>query len=282
MVIRSVVGKVMWVGKATVFLVGLAMILALVFGVASTALGANGEPFLLGKKNVASGVSTLIKRGPGPALSLVVKAGQPPLKVNSQARVANLNAASAGRADSAESADSAARADSAANADKLDNKDSSEFLGKTEKAADADKLDGQDSDAFKPSYISPNGFPGAIDLDADRVVCATPSYSPNVAQKVRLDSWLSASPAASQAAWAFEIVHAYSTNNGVTWTSRGIPSTDGTDNEGNWAHATNTEHFSIYPGSSYRFGIMVRRPDQSSASDVDKSACELLAQFMLD
>ena len=38
-----------WVGRATVFLVGLAMILALVFGVVSTAMGANGDPFILGK-----------------------------------------------------------------------------------------------------------------------------------------------------------------------------------------------------------------------------------------
>jgi hypothetical protein len=36
---RSVFGKVMWVGRATVFLVGLAVILALVFGAASVAFG---------------------------------------------------------------------------------------------------------------------------------------------------------------------------------------------------------------------------------------------------
>jgi hypothetical protein len=90
--IRNGLGKVMWVGRATVFLVGLAVILALVFGVASTAFGANGKPFLLGKKNVASAISTLVKQGPGPALNLVVRAGQPPLKVNSSGKVANLNA----------------------------------------------------------------------------------------------------------------------------------------------------------------------------------------------
>ncbi|HJQ28707.1 MAG TPA: hypothetical protein VJ827_05170 [Rubrobacter sp.] len=74
-VIRSAASKVMWVGRATVFVVGLAVILALVVGVASTAFGANGNPFLLGKKNVATAVSTLVKRGAGPALKLQVGSG---------------------------------------------------------------------------------------------------------------------------------------------------------------------------------------------------------------
>ena len=70
---------------------GLALVMALLFGVASMALGATGGNFLLGKKNVASAISTLVKKGPGPALSLVVEANQPPLKVNSTAKVDNLN-----------------------------------------------------------------------------------------------------------------------------------------------------------------------------------------------
>ncbi len=90
--IRSAAGKVMWVGRATVFMVGLAVILALVFGAATTAMGADGKPFLLGKRNVATLASKLINRGEGPALSLKVGEGQPPLAVNSSARVAKLNA----------------------------------------------------------------------------------------------------------------------------------------------------------------------------------------------
>jgi hypothetical protein len=43
--IRSTPGKVMWPGRATVFLVGLAVIPALEFGVASEVLGANGDFF---------------------------------------------------------------------------------------------------------------------------------------------------------------------------------------------------------------------------------------------
>jgi hypothetical protein len=49
--IGSMVSKVMWVGRATVFVVGLAVIVALLFGVATTALGANGDFFKLGRSN---------------------------------------------------------------------------------------------------------------------------------------------------------------------------------------------------------------------------------------
>jgi hypothetical protein len=90
--VRSIFSKAMWVGRATVFLIGLAVILALLFGAASTALGTNGKPFLLGKRNGATNVSTLIKRGVGPALNLKVRDGQPPLAVDSSRKVANLNA----------------------------------------------------------------------------------------------------------------------------------------------------------------------------------------------
>jgi hypothetical protein len=90
---RTVATKVMWVGRATIFLVGLSVILVLIFGVASTALGANGKPFLLGKKNVATAVSTLLRKGAGPALRLKVGSGQPPLVANAAAgKATNLNA----------------------------------------------------------------------------------------------------------------------------------------------------------------------------------------------
>ena len=107
--LRIAAGKIVWVGRATVFLVGLAVILALVVGVTSTALGADGRAFLLGKTNLATTVSTLVKQGTGPALSLRVDSG-PPLAVNSSGKVTNLNA------------------------DTLDGKDSSELAATTPQA----------------------------------------------------------------------------------------------------------------------------------------------------
>lgn len=110
---RGAISKVMWVGRATVFLVGLAVILALVFGAASTALGKNGDPFILGKATntatkvtgligkVATG-SALVVKNPSGGSALDLSVGDPavdpsfktvaPMKVDSQAKVANLNA----------------------------------------------------------------------------------------------------------------------------------------------------------------------------------------------
>jgi hypothetical protein len=104
--LRSAASKVVWVGRATVFMVGLAVILALLLGLASTALGANGQPFILGENNAASALTRLIGNADGStmqvvnndagdndsALSLSVQAGEAPMRVNTSAKVTNLNA----------------------------------------------------------------------------------------------------------------------------------------------------------------------------------------------
>jgi hypothetical protein len=109
----KLVGRVVWIGRATVFLVGLAVVLALVFGAASTALaGAGvGATFNLGKTNSVNAISKLVgstassmlmvdNNGTGTALDLKVgPATTPPadkavapMSVDSQAVVTNLNA----------------------------------------------------------------------------------------------------------------------------------------------------------------------------------------------
>jgi hypothetical protein len=118
--IKNAVSKMMWVGRATVFLIGLAVILALVFGAASMAFAGNGDPWRLGQNNVATAITVLGGAAgvDGPmvrltnnnggtddtALELGVQSGEPPMKVNSSTKVANLNA------------------------DQLDGKDSSNFF----------------------------------------------------------------------------------------------------------------------------------------------------------
>jgi hypothetical protein len=123
-VANRIFSRAMVVGRTAALCVGLAVMLAMALGVASSAVAANGKPFLLGRNNVATAVNTLIKQGPGPALRLRVGAGQPPMAVNSAAQVANLNA------------------------DKVDGMDASSFLTANAKATDADKIDGKDSAQF--------------------------------------------------------------------------------------------------------------------------------------
>ncbi len=105
--IRSTASKVMWVGRATVFLVGLAVILALVLGAATTALSATGGNFILGQPNSADAPTTLTWTGNtdisksalvlkningGFPLQLQAGDGIAPMKVNSATKVAKLNA----------------------------------------------------------------------------------------------------------------------------------------------------------------------------------------------
>src|SRR5919112_3195064 len=111
---RSLVAKVMWVGRATVFMVGLSVMLALLFGIATTALAGNGRGgiFNLGQKNTVNHLTQLVgaptsgamlrvdNDGSGTALELKVglptanpaDKTTPPLTLDSQAKVTNLNA----------------------------------------------------------------------------------------------------------------------------------------------------------------------------------------------
>src|SRR5919202_6814708 len=105
---RRVASKVMWVGRATVFLVGLGVVLAVVLGLASAALAGTGvgAAFNLGKTNTVNRLSQLVgstdnamlrldnnNAGTGAtALNLQVEAGRAPMKVNSTTKVDGLNA----------------------------------------------------------------------------------------------------------------------------------------------------------------------------------------------
>jgi len=118
--------------------------MAVALGVSTTALAAvPGDPFKLGRFNQVDRVSVLVgdvagallvvdNRGTGPALDLRVvgrtvspsEKAVPPMRVDSQAKVKNLNA------------------------DELDGKDAEAFQAAGSKAADAERLDGIDSDGF--------------------------------------------------------------------------------------------------------------------------------------
>jgi hypothetical protein len=106
--LRNAVDKAMWVGRTTAAVIGLAIALAVVFGVASMAFAKNGDPWLLGRSNVATAITSLggalgvngpmvriINNNAGAndtALDLRVQTGEPPMTVNRPTKVTNLNA----------------------------------------------------------------------------------------------------------------------------------------------------------------------------------------------
>lgn len=91
------------IGQATVVAVGFIVLFVAIVGPAAIGLAAVGDQLLLGKANNAAGKVTalvadltgpvlqLTNKGSGPALELRV-GNRPPFKVDSDARVANLNA----------------------------------------------------------------------------------------------------------------------------------------------------------------------------------------------
>lgn len=95
-------------GRTTALALGVAVMLAVVLGLASSALGANGDPWRLGKGNVARAITALGGsagvNGPmvrltnnnagadDTALDLKVQTGEAPMTVNSTAKVTSLNA----------------------------------------------------------------------------------------------------------------------------------------------------------------------------------------------
>lgn len=103
----NVLKKVAWVGRTASMVFGLALVLALVVGVSTTALAGTGvgARFDLGKTNTVNAVTKLVGSVAGPslqidndstnanatALDLQVEAGKVPMTVNSSAQVANLN-----------------------------------------------------------------------------------------------------------------------------------------------------------------------------------------------
>lgn len=101
---KTILARIWWLGRGTATMMGVAMMLAVVLGVGTTALAAAaGDPFKLGRLNSIDTMSTLVgsvdgallrvnNNGNGPALDLRVEEGEAPMNVNSTTRVNGLNA----------------------------------------------------------------------------------------------------------------------------------------------------------------------------------------------
>lgn len=101
---KTILSKTLEMARGTATMMGLAMMLAVVPGVGTTAFAAaTGDPFKLGRLNGIDVISTLVgsadgallrvnNNGSGPALDLRVEPGEAPMNVNSATRVDDLNA----------------------------------------------------------------------------------------------------------------------------------------------------------------------------------------------
>ncbi len=102
---RKIYKKAMGIARGTALTLGVAVMMALLLGVATTALAGTGigARFQLGQTNTVNAITKLVGSVAGPslqidnnsadatALDLQVEPGKAPMKVNSAAQVANLN-----------------------------------------------------------------------------------------------------------------------------------------------------------------------------------------------
>ncbi len=154
---KTIFLQAVWLGKATVLTTGFAVTVALVMGFATMALAAvPGDPFRVGKANAINRLSTLVgsttgfmlridNNGSGPALDLRVGPSTtlpankpvPPMKVDSQARVVNLNS------------------------DELDGKDSTDFAKSYRRTVVVSPVSGDPTASGKALRSALQGITGA-------------------------------------------------------------------------------------------------------------------------
>jgi len=154
---RKVICRVMWLARGTATTMGLALMLAVVLGVATTA-NAAGDPFKLGKTNAVNKITRLVGGANSAMLSIVndstgssataldlrVKPGKAPMKVSSGAgKATNLNA------------------------DRLDGKDSAAFA-----RADTPTYVSINGAATGPPPFDPSASNQASCDDGDRILTA--------------------------------------------------------------------------------------------------------------
>lgn len=101
---KRALSTIWWLGKGTATLMGVAIMLAFAVGLTSTALAAvPGDPFKLGRLNSIDQITRLVgsasdamlridNDGSGTALDLRVEPGEAPMTVDSDKKVADLNA----------------------------------------------------------------------------------------------------------------------------------------------------------------------------------------------
>lgn len=101
---KTILKRSLWMARGTATMMGVAVLLALTVGLASTALAAvPGDPFKLGRTNTIDQITKLIgssseailrinNNGTGPALDLRVEEDEAPMNVNSTTQVNDLNA----------------------------------------------------------------------------------------------------------------------------------------------------------------------------------------------
>lgn len=125
--------------------------------------------------------------------------------------------------------------------------------------------------ALSPTPFGSGMNPGALDLDADPIICLTAGYTPPYPQHAALTSWASLK---ATGALGYQMTNVVSTNAGVTWTEMDlIFSRGGASAVDEWTFTGQMSGWDMSPGTTYMFAIKLLR--DSGTGDASASRCEL-------
>lgn len=129
--------------------------------------------------------------------------------------------------------------------------------------------------ALTPVPISAEDTPGAVDIDANPVVCATSAFAvAGFPRRAYIDASVSASAPGDL---DFGVAIVASTDGGTTWTTLNND-IRGAVLAGRWGNSSGISYTDIAVGQSVIFGMKLARADAGSAAVTD-SRCSLRASL---
>jgi len=132
--------------------------------------------------------------------------------------------------------------------------------------------------ALTPIDLAVSAAPGAIDLDANSVVCQTGDYLvTGYPRRALLDLALAAT-ATADANLGADLVK--STNGGTTWTVLTTQAHRGYVPADRWGSLANLASTDLAVGESVRFGVRMSRGGLAGTVDLADSRCQLRAQIV--
>jgi hypothetical protein len=127
--------------------------------------------------------------------------------------------------------------------------------------------------ALTPVQLRVDTAPGAIDLDANAVVCQTGDFAVvNFPRRAYVDLSLSAT-AAADVNLAADL--AYSTDAGATWTNLNVIVNRGSVAANQWGGLSDIGYLDLDVGQNVRWGVRMTRGSVAGAADLSDSRCQL-------
>ena len=127
--------------------------------------------------------------------------------------------------------------------------------------------------ALTPTLLRVDTAPGAIDVDANAIVCQTDDFAVTGYPRRALVDLAFAGRASSAVSLAADIVQ--SADGGATWTSLNFLPSLGSAGADTWGGISDLGHADLEVGQNVRWGVRVSRGGIAGSADLSASRCQL-------